>query len=1078
MSLSERKGRAVAGSATSAVIAILAAASIVHGAEPMRITRNIKLDKDAVLTSPLVIEADGITIDGNGATIQGPGKAGDLSSFVGEGVLAENRSKVTIRNLKVRGFTSGLRATDGREWIIENCDFSDNYHDPSYGWGDGERVGGIILTRMHKCIIRKNKANRVWNGLDLWESHDNTIEHNDFSHCSNVCLKMWLACRNQVRDNNLSYGLRISPGEVHARDSTCVLLETGSNDNLFERNDITHGGDGVFIRVLNGWCSTGNVFIENDCSYANNNGFEAWSPGNTYIRNKANHCSYGFWLGGSDRTVLIGNEAAYNGRPDGFHNAPEPDFVHGGIVIVHGSGTHTIIEDNYCHHNNGAGIVFRGDLATRGAKWKMHHLIVQNNRLENNRWGLFARFTDWLDLAGNTYANNEQDELLEDVTHLSRRPADPQGKPAPKVKITGPERVTVGQPVVFEAAAIDASGRTLHYRWDIGGKEYTTQRVEHVFTEPGFYRAGVTVHNGHLAGLDGLDVYVTRAAGDASPGAIANAPQYDELTDSASSRWTWSMGNNADKRGKVIITDDPECLVGKRSLRFRPDPYKGSDVAIACNARSNEGWKLDGAKYLSFWIKWANPNNGGFQGPTPIVRLHRGKAAFTYTPAFNGMPRNLLGDLPYSEARHGWLYVRVALDGEPGVEPAARQWIRMESLEGAKPPHFDRDLQFTTVETTVETQGASAMTSDGKRLYCAVNESDAVFASEDGRDWKPLPRPSTLGGAGPDWINGMLCYDAANHRLILRRRAKEKDAFDHDQPRLIAFDIEKSQWSWLPTITAMGHGCVVVGEHLFGIAHAIAGNYGGPIDRVNLANPGPLDERTVLAPVVGKDAWWFSRAAQLACVDGKIYATKNDWQTPRPEKADEIGDRLLVFDPAEYRASSFAGGNRWDSKNWKEARTPVKDLGPLPFEIGHGSALVALPPNWCERVGPRGGLFLLAGCSPSNHEGYGPPSAQYAIYDIATNTFTTGNLPDITGTGSSATLHRGKLYIKRGGINHAPSNREMWIVEPVPPEKAQAMASRTGRERMSLERVDGLSIQFDSMGHEPFDVWIDGLSIE
>ena len=79
------------------------------------------------------------------------------------------------------------------------------------------------------------------------------------------------------------------------------------------RNDITQGGDGIFIRVLNGWVSRGNVFVENDTSYANNNCIESWSPGNTYIRNKANHGSYGFWLGGSDQTVLIGNEAAFNG---------------------------------------------------------------------------------------------------------------------------------------------------------------------------------------------------------------------------------------------------------------------------------------------------------------------------------------------------------------------------------------------------------------------------------------------------------------------------------------------------------------------------------------------------------------------------------------------------------------------------------------------------------------------------------------------------------------------------------------------------------------------------------------------
>ena len=60
-----------------------------------------------------------------------------------------------------------------------------------------------------------------------------------------------------------------------------------------------------------------------------------WSPENRYYENKANHCSYGFWLGASDRTVLVGNEASYNGDPKGFHNSPHlPKEGHAGIVFM------------------------------------------------------------------------------------------------------------------------------------------------------------------------------------------------------------------------------------------------------------------------------------------------------------------------------------------------------------------------------------------------------------------------------------------------------------------------------------------------------------------------------------------------------------------------------------------------------------------------------------------------------------------------------------------------------------------------------------------------------------------------
>lgn len=393
------------------------------------ITHDTVLPRNAVLHQRMVIRADYVTIDGNGATLVGPGTPGEPDTFVGSGIVAEGCKAVTLRNLKVKGFAAGLVVRDGAHWLIEDCDFSDNYHAPDAGWGNGPRHGGMILTKVHSSVIRNCRANRVWNGLDLDNCSGNSIWKNDFSHCSNVCLKMTTSTRNEVLDNNLSYGLRIAPGEVHARDSTCVLIESGSNDNHFRGNDITHGGDGLFLRVLNNWVSTGNVFVENDCSYANNNCVESWSPGNTFLRNKANHGSYGFWLGGSDQTVLVGNEAAYSGLPEGNHNAPEPGFSHGGIVFVGGSSSHSKLVENHCHHNNGAGIVFRGDVATKGKRWQTFHWVVQGNRIENNQWGLYGLYGDWLYLAASPFTPRRavraqvggQDELRPRGSEARRR---------------------------------------------------------------------------------------------------------------------------------------------------------------------------------------------------------------------------------------------------------------------------------------------------------------------------------------------------------------------------------------------------------------------------------------------------------------------------------------------------------------------------------------------------------------------------------------------------------------------------------------------------------------------------------
>ncbi len=453
----------------------------------------------------ITIAADGITVDGNGAVLVGPGKAGTPSSFAGTAVSSEGHSNVTLKNLSAKGFDLGLKVSDGSGWTISDNDFSDNYTDPSFGWGDGPSYGAVMLVHVSKSTVARNKGDRVWNGLHLRYSDDNTITDNHFSPCSNVCLKMWRASRNLIKDNTMSYGIRVDPGETHARDSASVLIETGSNDNRFIDNDFTHGGDGVFIRPLNGFLSTGNYFEGNDASYAHNNAWECWSPGNTFIDNKANYSSYGFWLGGSDHTVLIGNEAAYNGTVNA--NAPEP-FGNAGIAVVHGSSSHFIVEGNNIHDNKSVGLAL-GYLQG----YEAYHWIIQQNRIEgNSTYGIYMYNSRWITLAGNVFSGNGQSDIQQagDVTDVVRLDATLQDEP-PKARATmSVQTVYPGEPVTFDASAsTDPNGLSLSYRWDLGdGDVADTAKVTHRYLDPGFYRVGVTVNDGRLADLAWFDVYV------------------------------------------------------------------------------------------------------------------------------------------------------------------------------------------------------------------------------------------------------------------------------------------------------------------------------------------------------------------------------------------------------------------------------------------------------------------------------------------------------------------------------------------------------------------------------------------
>jgi parallel beta-helix repeat protein len=663
------RGFAVLGLALGLVS--LPAGALGQTAHEIVVTNDLALPKDGELSARLIVRASDVTIDGNGGTLVGPGRVGDPKSLelAGVGILVEGAAGVQIKNVRAKGFATGLLLRQVTAASVSDCDFSDNYHNSMHGWGELPARGGILLEQVRQSVIRHSRANRVWDALNMTDSDDNLIEDNDFSQCSNTCAKLWKSSRNKFLRNNLSYGIRIdrAAGEVHARDSTCVLIETGSDDNYWFGNDITHGGDGVFIRPLNRWVSRGNVFVENDTSYANNNCVESWSPGNTFIRNKANHGSYGFWLGGSDQTVLIGNEAAFNGLTNGYHNAPEPGFSHGGIVIVGGPSSHTLIEGNDLHDNNGAGLVFRGDEGSHGGAWRTEHWIVQQNRIANNRFGIWGRWGEAILLAGNVSTNNSQGNYLTNVADLVELSADGEHRTGPVAELIGPEVVLAGRPTRFDAnLSRDPEGRPLRFHWYVNGPAGDTAAWEHVFKAPGFYRLSLTVDNGSRAGLAWRDLLVVE-------------PVAQELgTEGEAARWGYELESNTDGKGRMQIADDSPGIIGTRCLRFTPNPYPGAYATAIYPSTRDANWNLSGRKEIRFWIKARNPNVPGWQNAGPVVRLLGRTGQIELKPVKDG---NVMNDPPFSEARWLWMPIRIPLAGDAAWQRTETGTVSLEHID-------------------------------------------------------------------------------------------------------------------------------------------------------------------------------------------------------------------------------------------------------------------------------------------------------------------------------------------------------------------------------------------------------------
>lgn len=623
----------------------------------LEVTSDITLDPGKIYGA-IVVKKSGVTIDGKGAWLIGASK-GAPKGFKGIAVSADGVSQVTLKNVNAKGWETGLQIRKGSGWTVEGCNFSDNFHDPDFGWGENGRRGGIVLEGVTNSKIKKNRANRVWDACVLVDSNENIIEENDFSHTSNTCLKLWTACRNIIKGNNLSYGLRISRGEVHARDSTSVLMESGSNDNRLLNNDCTHGGDGIFVRVLNGWCSTGNYFEGNDCSCANNNGIECWAPLNTFVKNKANHCSYGFWMGGSDKTRLIENEASFNGLASGFHNSPHlPQNGHAGIVFMFGPSSHTLARGNVCVSNNGAGIALIGDLESKGKKWKAYHWVLEQNRLSKNRWGIYAKHADWIHSRGNIYEKNtSKDVFLDgDVTRFneSHEPISATSK-APLGKLGGPGSVMVGANRKWDASdSQDPAGLSLDFSWDAeDGTLRSGPTLSHTFDKVGFHRIGLNVSNGQHTEPLWQDVYALRDVAEIG-------------TEGTPGDWSIADFNDrklsSNQTSKAVFQNDAlEHLIGKSALKVSIDPYAGFRAALTYPKNRDANWSLKGKTKLTFWLKAINADVTGWQGG-PFIVIHGQDGKLCHIEPQKG--RDLMREIDHNEARDGWRRFEIPLQGD------------------------------------------------------------------------------------------------------------------------------------------------------------------------------------------------------------------------------------------------------------------------------------------------------------------------------------------------------------------------------------------------------------------------------
>lgn len=323
-----------------------------HIRTSVRVKRGVYTLASKAGEAALQIDADGVTVDFQGATLQSPATAGGRQdAYDGIGIAINGHRNVTVRNAVVHGYQYNIKALKCSGLRLENCEVGQSR---SQKIMDGDSVNYIWLVIrdlgvwrtygsgawLEDCTgstVRGVRANQCQNGLMLVNSNNNKVVDCDLGYDSGWGLAMWNSSDNLICWNVADFVNRPWSG-FWGGDSAGFVLTTGCNRNVFAQNSLTHGGDG-FFQANN--CDN-NVVAYNDGSWSPHNAFEStFAVGNVFYRNTANASDYGFWPSYGEKTLLFENVVNDNHGGGMWHDQGSDNwFVNNTITNTGGPGIH------------------------------------------------------------------------------------------------------------------------------------------------------------------------------------------------------------------------------------------------------------------------------------------------------------------------------------------------------------------------------------------------------------------------------------------------------------------------------------------------------------------------------------------------------------------------------------------------------------------------------------------------------------------------------------------------------------------------------------------------------------------